>query len=375
LLLPDISQATFYAYRLFEIAEEVDLARLAQLQLPPSVNVRPGRLTFFGRLRSLLSVVMVGPRDVELETGVWVQADCTVLVFSFGVMAACFQVPIGKATSVQPIAASLSVAEAATTIARFNESEQLTQIGRGLVEMVSGLVSPALLRPIDYAEYETYTLLAIQSFVTPCSVDDALRSPDLGRMLLGETPDWTPAPSFLGQLVSHHYRYNVDDLCVIDWNAAVTIDPSPTEDIPDLLALALTELLEFQRYDAILERELNVLYEWTFQGHGSEHWWRPGKAQKRVDRVNRLLLDIGEFIDRSQNAFKITEDVHYARIYRGAIERFQVPAWRNTVKARQHAVAEVARTMYDRAQLSIAHSLEIIIILLIAFEIVYAFFK
>jgi hypothetical protein len=373
--LPDIDQGSFYAYRLFEIAEEVDLARLAQIQLPPSVSVRPGRLTFFGRLRSLLSVVMVGLRDVELETGVWVQADCTVLVFNFGVMAACFQVPIGKATAAQPIAASQSAAEAATTIARFNESDQLTRLGRELVEMVAGLISPALVRPIEYAEYETYCLLAIQRFAQPCPIDDVLRSADLGRMLLGETPDWVPAPIFLTQLVSNHFRYNVDDLCVIDWNAAVTVDPSPTEDIPDLLALALTQLLEFQRYDAILERELNVLYEWTFQGHDSTHWWRPDLARGRVDRANRLLLDIGDFIDRSQNAFKITEDVHYARIYRGAIERFQIPAWRSTVQARQQAVAEVARTLFDRAHLGVAHFLEIIIILLIAFEIVYAFFK
>ena len=110
LRLPEISQASFYAYRLFEVAEEVDLGKLAHLRLPPAVNVRPGRLTFFGRLRSLLSVVMVGLRDVELQPGVWVQADCTVLVFSFGVMAACFQVPVGGANAAQPMAATLTVA-------------------------------------------------------------------------------------------------------------------------------------------------------------------------------------------------------------------------------------------------------------------------
>lgn len=375
LTLPDIAIGSFHAFRLFEIAEEINFTKLAQLSLPPSVSVRPGRLTFIGRLRSLLNVVAVGLRDVEVETGMWVQADCTVLVFSFGVMAACFQIPIGKANAAQPIAAPLSAKAAATMVARFNESAELTRIGRELTDLVSGLITPALVRPIEYAEYETYTLLTIQKFVTSCSIDEVLRSADLGRLLLGETPDFTPAPSFLAQLVSHHYRYGIDDLCVIDWNAAVTVDPAPTEDVPDLLALALTQLLEFQRYDAILERELNVLYEWTFEGHHSDDWWRPGKAQSRVDRVNRLLIDIGDFIDRTQNAFKISEDVHFARIYRGAVERFQVPAWRSSVQGRQQAVAEVARTLYDRAQLSVAHSLEIIIILLISFEIVFAFFK
>lgn len=373
--LPDIAHGSFYAYRLFEISEEVNFAQLSQLSLPPSVSIRPGRLTFFGRLRSLLNVVAVGVRDVEVQPGVWVQADCTVLVFSFGVMAACFQVPIGRPTAAQPIAPVLSAKLAATNVARFNDSEELTRVGRELVQFVAGLIAPAMVRPIEYAEYETFTLFAIQKFVTNCSIDEALRSADLGRILLGETPEFVPAPSFLAQVVSHHYRYGIDDLCVIDWNAAVTIDPNPTEDIADLLALALTQLLEFQRYDSILERELNVLYEWTFEGRSAERWWRPDKAQKRVDRVNRVLIDIGEFIDRSQNAFKITEDVHFARIYRGAIERFQVPVWRASVEARQRAVAEVARTIYDRAQLGVAHSLEIIIILLIAFEIVFAFFE
>lgn len=373
--LPDIAQGTFHVYRLFEVAEEVDLGKLASLALPPSIQIRPGRLTFFGRLRSMLSVATLGRKDVEVEPGRWLQADCTVLVFSFGVAAACFQFSVGDATRVEPLSHTLSAKQAASYVASFNGSAELTRIGKELVANLLQLIEPSLDRPIDYPEHESYTLLQIKSFVSTCSIDEALRSADLARLLLGETPEWRPAPSFLAQLLSHHYRYSTDDLCIIDWDTAVTIDPAPNEDIPDLLALALTQLLEFQRYDAILERELNVLYEWTAGRSRGENWVRPGRASKRVDKVNRLLIDINDFVDRSQNAFKITEDVHYARIYRGAIERFQVPAWRSTVLGRQQAVAELSRTLYDRAQLSVAHFLELVIIALIAFEIVYAFFK
>jgi hypothetical protein len=372
--LPDIAIGTFHVYRLFEVAEEVNLAKVASIHLPPAIQVRPGRLTFFGRLRSMLSVATLGHRDIEIEPGRWVQAECTVLLFSFGVAAACFQFVIGKAHGVEPIASTLSAKDAALTVSRFNSSNELTRVGRELVDQLLSLVTPALDRPIDYPEFETYTLLQIQSFSESITIDDALKSADLGRILLGETPEWQPAPSFLSQLLSLHYRYGIDDLCVIDWDNAVTIDPNPNEDIADLLALALTQLLEFQRYDAILERELNTLYEWTTGHTRGENWIRPGRASKRVDQVNRLLIDINDFVDRSQNAFKITEDVHYARIYRGAIERFQVPAWRSSVLARQQTVSELSRTLYDRAQLSVAHFLEIVIILLITFEIIYAFF-
>jgi hypothetical protein len=372
--LPDVAQGTFYVYRLFEVAEEVNLGKVGELSLPPSIQVRPGRLTFFGRLRTMLSVAALGPKDVEVEPGKWLQADCTVLLFSFGVAAACFQFVIGKSDGVTSIASTLSAKDAASLVSKFNGSTELTRVGKGLVERVLSLVTRALDRPIDYPEYETYTLLQIQGFTSPIAIDDALRSADLGRILLGESATFEPAPSFLSQLTSHNYRYGVDDVCVIDWDTAVTIDPSPTEDIPDLLALALTQLLEFQRYDTILERELNTLYEWTAGRSRGENWLRQGRASRRVDLVNRLLIDINDFVDRTQNAFKITEDVHYARIYRGAIERFQVPAWRSSVLGRQQAVAELSRTLYDRAQLSVAHFLEIIIILLISFEIVYAFF-
>jgi hypothetical protein len=210
----------------------------------------------------------------------------------------------------------------------------------------------------------------VQRFAEPCSIDQVLSSSDVVRILLGELPDFVPAPSFHSQIVAHHYSYGCDDICIVDWDAAFIVDPKPNEDLVNLLTLALTQLLEFQRFDAQLERELNTLYDWT--SVRVDRWPIVSPARRRVDVVNRLLIDIGEFVDRSENAFKITEDVYYARVYRGAIERFQVPVWRSSVLARQRAVSEIARTLYDRAQLGVAHSLELIIIALIAFEIVMA---
>jgi len=372
--LPNIQTGVFHVFRLFEVAENVDLVALGGMELPAAITIRPGRLSFMGRLRSVLSVATLGTRDVEVEDGRWLQAECTVLIFSFGVAAACLSFRIGEHASDHDWLNGLAPVEAARWVALFNQSAAITEAGRQAVTRLLGHVEPCLVRPIDYPEYETYVLLAIQSFARPCTIEDVLGSVDLARILLGEGPNFEPAPPFFAQLVSHHYRYAADDLCVIDWDAAVTVDPRPSEDIPDLLALALTQLLEFQRYDAILERELNLLYETTLETRSWFRWLGPASARRQVDRVNRLLLDIGDFVEGSQNAFKITEDVHYARIYRGAIERFQVPAWRSSVIARQQAVAEVARTLFDRAHLGVAHFLELVIILLITFEIVYAFF-
>jgi hypothetical protein len=366
--LPNIAFGTLYAFRLFEIAESINLVKLSELNLPVNVAVRPGRLTFIGQLRSMLSVVAFGPRDVEIEPGNWVQADCNVLVFSFGVAAVCFQFSINSQSAVanQP-------AEIARWVSVLNQGQELTAASREILGRLRGLMAAVIDRPLDDQNHETYTIVSAQSFAEPCPIDRVLSSPDVVRILLGEAPTFVPAPSFHAQIVGHHYRYGCDDICIVDWDAAFIVDPKPNEDLVNLLALALTQLLEFQRFDSQLERELNTLYDWTNESVG--HWPIVGRARRRVDVVNRLLIDIGEFVDRSQNAFKITEDVYYARVYRGAIERFQVPVWRSSVLARQRAVSEIARTLYDRAQLGVAHSLELVIIVLFFFEIVMAFVR
>lgn len=370
--LPKIASGTLYAFRLFEIAESINLTKLSELDLPASVAVRPGRLTFIGQLRSMLSVVALGPRDVEMEPGHWVQAECNVLVFSFGVAAACFQFSLDSKNAVanQP---ATEPAEIARWVSMLNQSPAFTVAAREIVDRLLGLIDAVIDRPLTDQNHETYTIVSVQSFAEQCPIDRVLSSPDVVRILLGEGPTFVPAPSFQAQTIAHHYRYGCDDICIVDWDAAFIVDPKPNEDLVNLLALALTQLLEFQRFDLQLERELNTLYDWT--NERVDHWPFVGRARKRVDLVNRLLIDIGEFVDRSENAFKITEDVYYARVYRGAIERFQVPVWRSSVLARQRAVSEIARTLYDRAQLGVAHSLELVIILLIIFEIVMAFVR
>jgi hypothetical protein len=307
--LPDVDAGCLYALRLFEVAQSIDLATLANLPLPPAIHVRPGRLTFFGQLRSLLSVVHVGLRDVEIEPGEWVQAECNVLLFTFGVAVACFQMPTTP-IGVRRGSGAASATDLAEWVARLNQNNTITTKGREVIDWLLGMTKEALDRPSHDPMHETYTIVSVQRFAKPCSIDEVLASDEVVRILLGESPEFTPATSFHQQIVSHQYRYGCDDLCIVDWDAAFIVDPKPNEDLIDLLALALTQLLEFQRFDTQLEQELKTLYNW--KNELAPQWPWGSRAQRRVDMVNRLLIDIGEFVDRSANAFKITEDVYYA---------------------------------------------------------------
>ena len=276
--LPDIASGTLYAFRLFEVAESINLASLSQLELPAGISVRPGRLTFFGELRTMLSVAALGPRDIEIEPSRWIQADCNVLLFSFGVAATCFQFSlISKGAS--PSEATIHPAELAKWVASLNQSAALTMAGREVVGRLLGLIESVIDRPLNDPNHETYTIVSVQKFAEACPIERVLSSPDVVRILLGEVPGFVPAPSFHAQIIGHHYRYGCDDICIVNWDAAFIVDPKPNEDLVNLLALAQTQLLEFQRFDMQLERELNTLYDWTNERVEQVAIREPGASQ------------------------------------------------------------------------------------------------
>ncbi len=89
-------------------------------------------------------------------------------------------------------------------------------------------------------------------------------------------------------------------------------------------------------------------------------------------RTAALLLELSEMIERLENAVKIVGDLYLARVYQGAVRRFRLPAWQETVLRKQRLVADVNELIGDVADRSRSEWLELAVIALIAFEIVAA---
>ena len=80
-------------------------------------------------------------------------------------------------------------------------------------------------------------------------------------------------------------------------------------------------------------------------------------------------------IERLENAVKIIGDFYLARLYRSALRRFRLPAWQQTVLRKQKLLAEVNGLLNDAADVRRSELLELTIILLILWEILYAFLR
>ncbi|MFL5261887.1 MAG: hypothetical protein ACJ79L_05730, partial [Anaeromyxobacteraceae bacterium] len=235
-------------------------------------------------------------------------------------------------------------------------------------------LAPALEKPHAWEGLETYHVFLVRSFAVPASAPEVLAGAPVDRLLLGETSAVRLSEEERVDVLKHAFSYLEDDLAVVDWNSAFVLEPSGVVDIPDLLEFATAHLLELRYYDALLDRELHDIYDEIEARSG-----RPRVFTRRYARLQRrtaaLLLELSEMIERLENAVKIIGDFYLARVYRSAVRRFRLPAWQESVLRKQELLAGVNTLLSDAADTRRGELLEITVILLISWEILYAFLR
>src|SRR6202012_3685722 len=103
-------------------------------------------------------------------------------------------------------------------------------------------------------------------------------------------------------VLKHAHSYFDDDLVVVDWNCAFVLEPSGSQDIPDILELASSQLLELRYYDELFDVELARVYRELDRAHGA-HFFEVVRSPW-VDigrRAVRRLVELSEFAERVDN--------------------------------------------------------------------------
>ena len=307
----------------------------------------------------------LGKRALPLASGPR-QAEVNARVFDYGVLSICYRLRIDPGTPLEdlvPLAEELFV----------EPGPAIDGEARREAEVITSALAPALERPHSWDGLESYQVFFVRRWVGG-SVEggDLLAGAAIPELVLGETSRVPLSSAERQDVLSQHHSYLADDLAVVHWNCAFVSEPSGVEDIPDLLELATAQLLELRYYDALLDRELHRIYdEMDARGMRLLNVLTPRyRALQR--RTAALLLELSEMIERLENAVKIVGDLYLARLYQGAVRRFRLPVWQETVLRKQRLVAEVNELIGDAADTSRAEWLEIAVIVLIAFEIVAA---
>jgi hypothetical protein len=363
----DVSAGSILAYRLFDVAYAIDLAKAEETW---ARTVRTGSSR--GRLTTTPpKAIAFGVPPVALGLGTIalplpegpIQAVVTARLYDFGVISIALRVPVTD-LSWAAFAQRLNAVDRAVGLA------PATALWTELLDRVRQGVGDALERPIPSTLEEDYLVGVANAFSEPMTAEMLTGHLDLIPLLSGEQRPLSEGAR--RDLLRHQYSYYTDDLVVLTWDRAFVYEPRGDTDVIDVLEVANAQLLEMRYYDELLDAELPRMYDLVEATR--RRWALPG-ARRFADLARRLytmVAEVTELTEKVDNALQVTEDVYLARIYAAALELFRVPTVSAAVDRKLSIIRDTYTALYDEAHSSRSEWLEIVILLLIAVEIVLA---
>ena len=168
--------------------------------------------------------------------------------------------------------------------------------------------------------------------------------------------------------VSARLSYGMEDLAVIDWNAALLIDRDG-DDVREVLQFANVELLEMRYLDQRLDGALNRSYDAVSPRPGGP---RPklGRYRSRLRAVAELQVDNAMLFEGVNNSLKLLGDQYLARIYRLVSRRFHLDDWDASILRKLQTLESIYQKMSDQAATRRMELLEWSIIILFVFSLI-----
>ena len=362
-----VREGRVLAYRQLDVADEIDLASCQKL-LQDSAPKR-GVLKREGAQSLVISSppleIGLGPRTVTLgRTRVVLEAEVSARVFDYGAVSISFDVPIAQGTE---------LAEIIPWCDELYDSSELDRAAREIVKPLLARLRGAVRGPHDWHALETYTVVFVRRFDGDPPASEVLAAPLLASLVLGEPASRRLSEEQREDVLKHAYSYFDDDLVVVDWNCAFVLEPSGSRDIPDILELASSQLLELRYYDELFDAELAHVYRELDRAHGGHF----GEVVRNpwVDlgrRVVRRLVELSEFAERVDNTLKVIGDFYLARVYESAVRRFRIRSWQASIDAKQDLLAQAYSLIRGQIDARRTTLLELVVIVLIVVEVILA---
>jgi len=292
------------------------------------------------------------------------------VLYDFGAASITYSVPFSGTLN--------EVIELSTSV---YDHPALQEDARRRAQALLETVSPAVRKPALSPLVEDYYIFVIEP------VDGLAAFLGEHRQTLAQILRAERAPLSEQQVdesLGAHTSYGERDAAIIDWNAAILLDPDP-QDAHLALEFANVELLEMRhlddRLDTALDQVYNVLERDAASGSmppSLEFWkrrswrYRPFTRQFAGDlrRVSQLQMESSLLFEGVNNALKLLGDQYLARLYRDAAKRLHLPEWDASILRKLGTLESIYQKLSDRQTNRRMEALEWIIIGLIGLEIV-----
>lgn len=393
-----ITKGSLIAYRLFDIAHEIDLkkalslleqkmsgqAKLYQLQKNPmrSITFRQAPIALSGG-EELLAVRV---SDTEHKS---FKANLQVKIWDYGVLSLSYSIKLENGIPWKELVNIGSILDSDSII-----DELLTKKRDDIINQISS----ALIKPKTHEVFEDYTTYLIEELeerITKKSKEESdkpsettveinkIKTPKevvkkaaIAELLLAE-PTASLADSTKKSVLSYMSQYTKNDLLIMEWNSALVLDftkEKEYQDYVDIIEFSLAQLLELKIYDQLLDEKLDELYQAMEQ---RQHRKITDFYSYLSEESNRLYMDFSEVFEKLDNSIKTTGDVYLSKVLKNADKKFgfeelkrslsrKIDTLRNISSVNQEKV----NSLIDEKHTRTSHRLEWVIIILITIEVI-----
>ena len=355
-------------YRLYDVGYGIALDRaLDLLAANAPERVRPVRGE--GQAIQIPNppvTVLLGGENIAVQ-GRRRDVDLSARIFDFGVVSLRVRVPTPGELSWEEFTEFGNALDADTEAGLAALFEQHLRL---LLERIRPAIERPSIAPVteEYVVYRVSRLVGAGGETIPT---DALRDVDVVPLLLNERRPLSEDAR--RELLPHRFSYYADDLAILTWDNALVVEPVEGDsDVQFILEFANAQLLELRYYDAVLDGQLQSMYERISQARTRLRLTR--RFGPLLAALQRTVADSTELVERVENSLKVTDDVYLARIYAAALEIFRGRVWRAGIDRKLSIIRETYAMLNDEAQAARSEALEIAIVVLIVGEIVIALF-
>jgi hypothetical protein len=349
-----IRSGSVTAFYLYDIADEIDLTAIPRLleAEPERARLEPKPYTpAYLQYRTLPLVVDAEAINLSPVEG----CRTRIKIYDYGVASVALSRPF--AGSWPELAAS------------GREMGRLDAHAAGIGRALVARLKPAMVRPRTPDLSEDYVVFAITGLVEPLTAEELVaRDGDAIAAALRDEREPLSRQE-RDEVLRHRLSYLADDLVVPTWNTALVCDTEAgVQAALEIFEFANSQLLQFRYYDALLESELERIYD----GLGRPRW-RSVIGGRRLMReafeLHALFIEVNELTDKTENAIKMVGDVYAARLYALVSARLGLDRWKANVEEKLRTLDDIYRFAVEQTQMSRANVLELTIVVILVLEL------
>lgn len=172
--------------------------------------------------------------------------------------------------------------------------------------------------------------------------------------------------------------YTPDDLVILDWAAGFVADRDCAETL-QVIEFANVQLLEFRHIDDRLDDRLEAAYRLIHTKHSPDRHRRRSIGHRSqhaaVRSIRELEIEATSLFERADNNLKLIGDQYLSRVFDLARSRFHLGEWQQSIRRKLEVVGDVYDLLVQQSGGQRMETLEVIVVILIAVEILLALFR